>query len=81
MGTEYKGEVSKTISGKTCQRWDSQLPNSHNFTDPNFFPENNLPEASNYCRNPGGMADGPFCVTTDSSKPIESCDVQFCEGM
>ena len=71
MGKEYRGEVSQTISGKTCQRWDSQVPNSHAFTNPNSFPDATLSEASNYCRNPGDMADGPFCVTTDYSVTLE----------
>ena len=28
-GSQYRGKVAQTISGKTCQRWDAQSPNKH----------------------------------------------------
>ena len=33
-GTEYHGKLSRTKTGKTCQRWDSQSPHKHTRTDP-----------------------------------------------
>ena len=32
-GFKYRGEKSTTRTGRVCQRWDSQEPNSHNKTD------------------------------------------------
>ena len=80
LGKEYAGKLSVTVSGKTCQRWDSQTPHVHDNTNPDWFPDNTLSDAANYCRNPGDWAEGPFCYTTDVSQMWEVCDLPFCEG-
>ena len=74
-GAGYRGAESKTESGRTFQRWDSQSPHSHEFT-PEKSPYIGLEE--NYCRNPDGDAK-VWCYTTDSSKRFEFCDVKSCE--
>ena len=71
---EYRGVINKTVSGRDCQRWDSQEPHSHN-AKPEWKPYNGLEE--NYCRNPDGSV-GAWCYTTDSSKRWELCDVPDC---
>ena len=47
---EYIGTLSSTISGHTCQRWDSQTPHAHPYDMDYFFPFETIVEASNYCR-------------------------------
>ncbi|MCP3664190.1 MAG: hypothetical protein GY696_17150, partial [Gammaproteobacteria bacterium] len=56
----YTGSKSKTTTGLTCQRWDSQKPHKHDRT-PTRYPNADLRE--NYCRNPDNE-DGPWCYTT-----------------
>ena len=48
---DYRGNINTTVSGRTCQRWDSQTPHSHNRT-PEKYPDSGLEE--NFCRNPDG---------------------------
>ncbi|XP_076102513.1 uncharacterized protein LOC143071805 isoform X2 [Mytilus galloprovincialis] len=67
-GFEYRGMINTTISNRTCQRWDSDIPHGHNF--------NNL-NAENYCRNPDNEPE-PWCYTTDPNKRWEICDIPFC---
>eukprot|EP01006_Ploeotia_vitrea_P033245 TRINITY_DN65365_c0_g1_i1.p1 TRINITY_DN65365_c0_g1~~TRINITY_DN65365_c0_g1_i1.p1 ORF type:complete len:434 (+),score=41.73 TRINITY_DN65365_c0_g1_i1:84-1385(+) len=66
-GEGYTGKQTKTRSGKTCQRWDSQTPHSHSF--------DSLPE--NYCRNPD-EEDSIWCYTTDPEDRWDYCDPIDC---
>ena len=68
-GAGYTGTVSKTKSGYTCQRWDSQTPHKHTIGT-------GLEE--NYCRNPDGEPT-VWCYTTDPGKRWEVCDVKQCD--
>nr|XP_048276730.1 plasminogen isoform X1 [Myodes glareolus] len=75
-GENYRGTVSVTVSGKTCQRWSEQTPHKHNRT-PENFPCKNLEE--NYCRNPDGET-APWCYTTDSDTRWEHCNIPSCDS-
>uniref|UniRef100_A0A4W3GEY2 Macrophage stimulating 1 n=1 Tax=Callorhinchus milii TaxID=7868 RepID=A0A4W3GEY2_CALMI len=65
-GATYRGTVSVTQSGKTCQEWISN------------FPEKGLD--MNYCRNPDNDVNGPWCYTTDWTTRIEACGIKRCEN-
>ncbi|KAI8486236.1 hypothetical protein Bbelb_359520 [Branchiostoma belcheri] len=73
-GASYRGTVSVTNTGKTCQRWDSQTPHEHSMT-PGAYPSAGLER--NYCRNPDGEL-GVWCFTTDPNSRWELCDVPSC---
>ncbi|ELT99793.1 hypothetical protein CAPTEDRAFT_59639, partial [Capitella teleta] len=77
-GAEYTGSLAVTANGRTCQRWDSQTPHAHGNTEADWFPEDTVKEAENYCRNPAEWVEGPFCYTTDPDVAWEICDVPFC---
>lgn len=78
-GQLYRGNVSETLSGYTCQAWISQCPHRHNRT-PDHYPE--LRNAGNACRNPGGQAPhGPWCYTTDRKVRWEYCFIEECEEL
>ena len=76
LGRGYSGNISTTITNKTCQHWSEHTP--HRFLLPSsLYPE--LAGDHNYCRNPGSRApDGPWCFTTDPNTRWEYCDVPKC---
>ena len=78
-GEDYKGTLSTTYSGKTCQRWDSQSPHTHSFVPSDFIEETSLTGINNYCRNPDGEK-GVWCYTTDADMEWEHCVVPVCTG-
>ncbi|XP_066297394.1 uncharacterized protein [Branchiostoma lanceolatum] len=73
-GTSYRGTVSVTKTGKTCQRWDSQTPHEHQYTAADY-PSGGLEQ--NYCRNPDGWVE-VWCYTTDPDTRYEGCDIPAC---
>ncbi|KAI8482588.1 hypothetical protein Bbelb_396550 [Branchiostoma belcheri] len=73
-GASYRGTVSVTETGKTCQRWDSQTPHEHDYT-PADYPSAGLEE--NYCRNPDDDTR-VWCYTTDPDTRWDYCDVPVC---
>lgn len=71
-GADYRGTVSQTISGLTCQAWNEQTPHRHGFL-PDSFPGFGLGD-HNYCRSLG-RARAPWCFTTDPETEYEYCSV------
>ncbi|XP_021356566.1 plasminogen-like [Mizuhopecten yessoensis] len=65
----YVGQVTCTKTGRTCQRWDQQVPHSHG-----YFTGSDI---NNYCRISSDTSE-PWCYTTDPSVRYESCPVPKC---
>ncbi|XP_042188566.1 muscle, skeletal receptor tyrosine protein kinase isoform X2 [Callorhinchus milii] len=74
-GRYYQGSVNVTVSGISCQKWSEQAPHFHRRL-PEIFPE--LTNSENYCRNPGGESERPWCYTMDRSIRWEFCNVRLC---
>ena len=76
LDPNYGGTISSTLSGLTCQRWDSQNPHKHLYTDRSLFPEVTLEAVANYCRTPDGSY-WPWCFTTSPNVRAEACDLNI----
>uniref|UniRef100_A0A3B1ITI4 receptor protein-tyrosine kinase n=1 Tax=Astyanax mexicanus TaxID=7994 RepID=A0A3B1ITI4_ASTMX len=74
-GRFYQGALNVTASGIPCQRWDQQDPHPHRLPV-DVIPE--LSNAENYCRNPGGESDRPWCYTSSPRVRWEYCLVPKC---
>ena len=79
-GTDYRGTVSHTRARKgvsleatLCQRWSEQAPREHPFTYEKY-PLAGL-GGHNFCRNPGGKRDRPFCYTIGGDRKWDYCDL------
>ena len=75
-GRGYQGSISVTSSRILCQSWSAQCPHRHTMVS--TYPE--LKNASNYCRNPGGSGQRPWCFTCDTNKRWEYCDIPNCSS-
>ncbi|XP_024408004.2 plasminogen [Desmodus rotundus] len=75
-GRNYRGLVSKTKKGLTCQKWNDTSPHV-----PKYSPTKNPSEGleGNYCRNPDGDEKGPWCYTTDPATRFDYCEITECE--
>lgn len=70
-GGDYFGHTNRTISGRTCMRWNSQSPHDHGY--------GYISDQENYCRNPyGSEPRGPWCYTTDPDRRWEYCSIPLC---
>ncbi|RWS01229.1 tyrosine-protein kinase transmembrane receptor Ror2-like protein [Dinothrombium tinctorium] len=77
-GRFYQGKMNVTKDGIQCQRWDSQIPHTHN-RPPFVFPE--IWNSENYCRNAGGEEPQPWCYTVDPRVRWQLCDIPLCENI
>ncbi|XP_066275110.1 plasminogen-like [Branchiostoma lanceolatum] len=76
-GVSYRGKLSTTVTGKTCQRWAAQTPQTHSFR-PDKYASFGLDK--NYCRNPSSKVQkAPWCYTMDLGRRWEICNVPGCD--
>ncbi|XP_073824727.1 tyrosine-protein kinase transmembrane receptor Ror isoform X2 [Musca autumnalis] len=70
-GSSYRGTLATSVSGKKCLRWSWLMK------DLSDYPEL---VGQNYCRNPGGIEEKPWCFVDDNSfnKVIEPCNIPRC---
>ena len=67
-------DTHTTISGKTCQNWNSNWPHR-----PNDKMRSRLGfTGHNFCAIADPYDSRPFCYTTDPNKRWEYCDCQIC---
>mmetsp|Transcript_58650 Transcript_58650/g.136399 ORF Transcript_58650/g.136399 Transcript_58650/m.136399 type:complete len:248 (+) Transcript_58650:142-885(+) len=68
-GADYEGLVHLTLSGRACKNW----------LDQNTYPSTTKGIGNhNYCRNPDGSKDKPWCYTLDPETEWEYCVVEEC---
>ena len=60
----YNGNVLTTVSNKSCDRWSNACLN-HAIIDYS----NITPDDENYCRNPGGYRQQPWCFVDAAEHP------------
>ena len=66
--------LSVNSDGNVCQRWDTQSPNTHSYTDADMV-DGSLAAAENYCRVPVGSSR-PWCYSADAWS-WNYCDLSF----
>merc|ERR1719253_2368940 len=76
-GITYRGLVTSTVSGRTCQNWLDEKPHKVGIK-PNK--KNGLGN-HNFCRNPDDSFEKPWCFTMDPTKEKEECEVPVCGEM
>jgi hypothetical protein len=69
-GQDYIGCQYQTNSGRMCQSWTEQTPQSHGYI-PDWFPDAHLGD-HNFCRNPDGDST-IWCLTTDPTLRWDFC--------
>ncbi|XP_048210357.1 plasminogen [Perognathus longimembris pacificus] len=75
-GKGYRGTRATTVTGTPCQAWAGQEPHRHSIFTPESNPRAGLER--NYCRNPDGDVNGPWCYTTNPRKLYDYCDIPQC---
>merc|ERR1719486_915476 len=73
-GKSYRGLVTSTNSGRACQKWTKDKPHT---IDIEPSTDNGLGN-HNYCRNPDGSEDKPWCYTMDPGTEKQTCTIPVC---
>lgn len=71
---DYRGNVSITKSGLTCQLWSEHVPHNHTHVTEEVYPAAGI-EEHNFCRNPDRSEPTAWCYTTDPDVRWEERDL------
>uniref|UniRef100_W5MF31 Prothrombin n=1 Tax=Lepisosteus oculatus TaxID=7918 RepID=W5MF31_LEPOC len=75
-GIDYNGNISTTVTHHPCLSWSS--PTARDLRHgKDFLPEVQLEK--NYCRNPDGDLEGPWCFVDKPRIAFEYCDIPLCD--
>ena len=70
-GADYEGLVNTGGSGRDCKKWTA-------VKDSPYGPSVTGIGNHNYCRNPSGEKEKPWCYTVDPTTEWEFCEVRQC---
>lgn len=79
-GLSYRGLVTSTMSGRTCQKWLNDKPQKIPAAVKDAGDDAGIGN-HNFCRNPDDSMAKPWCFTMDPTKEKEECDIPKCQGM
>ena len=79
QGTIFRGKISKTKNGQSCQFWSRQFPTKHRYQNSNSNSNTNTNFQENFCTNIDGS--GPSCIPWKlfGDAKLTPCDVPVCE--
>lgn len=77
-GREYRGKLNYTEKGVMCQPWNERWPHDHPRERELALSRREGLGRHNYCRNPQGRRERPWCYTTLKRPAWQYCDIALC---
>ncbi len=77
-GREYGGSHAESAEG-VCQRWDTNIPRTHDKHELEYYIDPTWDSAGNMCRNPDSDSGGLWCYSAQSTSYFYGyCEVPTC---
>ena len=77
-GREYIGKQFRSEQGDLCKLWKTASIEQYGITNLDF-PEKNFTSAQNFCRNPNGKLNGPWCIIDKTEHKWAYCKIPKCK--